>query len=285
MARKSRVKIDMQLDDVITAIAGFDVMEKAVDNDSQYMYYVMYTAHEESLETFHEVAAATATTVGIEHMYEWGTVGINTGRSSMRPSPLEPRARLWEDTIDGQGMNFVLGYDFKPSTATVPKLTTRDSGIDQEVIKRMKTHIFWNKAMVMETGASVRITRKDAEFLLIPTSTMEEQNVNLTPKTYDRKRGYMLRKVGYNAQPGHKSMGKFNSMWVAYWAGQGIEQVKESIQKQIVGDFLDYIEADTKTPRKSKKPVNIEAQKKREAKKIEKAVTAKAKERFGVYFE
>lgn len=183
---------------------------------------------------FNREAAAFAATGAIKHMYEWGTLGINTGRTNVRPDPMSERARLWNPTMQGTGFHQQLDFDFKPSVAFVPKPTSRDTGMDPAVIELMRDHIFWNKAMVMESGMTVSISPREAEFLLIP---LYKGNDYPAARPYDFKRGYMLQSGPNVFRPGAKSAGRFNAYWVAFWEGRGNQILNDTIEEQWNKDY------------------------------------------------
>lgn len=203
--------------------------------DKTYQDNLIRTAFEEANDAFNLEAAAYAAAGGnIKHMFEWGTIGINRSRTNMRPQPLSDRARLWQPVIEGRGLNAQFDFVFRPSVAFVPKPTTTETGMDPEVISQLRDHIFWNKAMVMESGISVNIRTKEAEFLLFP---MYKGNIPPHARGHDIARGYTLNRGPVQLTPGRHTAGQFNAYWVQFWQGRGNDMLNESIQRQIDEDF------------------------------------------------
>lgn len=210
----------------------------ALDN-KQYQNDLIRTAFEEANDIFNTEAAAFAAAGGnIKHMFEWGTIGINRGRTNMRPQPLSERARLWKPVIEGNGLTQQFDFTFKPSIAFVPKPTAGKTGMSLDVIEQLRDHVFWNKAMVMESGMEVTIRLKDAEFLLFP---FYKGNIPPHARSNDIARGYTLHPGPVTMRPGANTAGRFNNYWVQFWNHQGNDILNESIQRQIDEDFTAQI--------------------------------------------
>jgi len=83
----------------------------------------------------------------LSHMYEWGRVG-------------DPTARLWKDTLKGNGAKKQAGFEFLRSKSLVPVAPKlQDVGVQQR-------HIFVWKAPIMEYGLPVSISPKMAKVLV-----------------------------------------------------------------------------------------------------------------------
>ena len=99
----------------------------------------------------------------LHHVYEWGMVG-------------DPAGRLWNIRKIKTGPDsFKIEYYFLVSKRTVPIdpiLKTR--GTSGAFVS--KSTVFKNKAIVMESGEPVVITRKSSKFLTIPASNFESLN-------------------------------------------------------------------------------------------------------------
>lgn len=210
----------------------------ALENKN-YQNEIVRAAWAEANDAFNLEAAAFAAAGGnIKHMYEWGTVGINRGRTNLRPNPMSDRARLWTPFLEGEGLNLQFDYSFKPSIAFVPKPTVGDTGMSPDVISQLRDHVFWNKAMVMELGHTVTIARKDAQFLLFP---MYKGNIPPGARANDIARGYTLHPGPVTLRPGARTVGQFNAYWVQFWEGRGNEMLNASIEKQINMDLESEI--------------------------------------------
>lgn len=192
------------------------------------------------LEFNREAAAYAAAGGGIKHMYEWGTAGINRGKSDIRPNPLSSRARLWGTKLKGTGMSRSYGYSFQPSVAIVPKPTAAETGMSQDVISELKDHVFWNKAQVFELGETVSIspdhesTGTQGPFLIMP---FYKGHVPPNARANDIKRGYTLSKGPNVFEPGAGVQGNFTSFWTTFWENEGDEFVNTSVLEFIEDDF------------------------------------------------
>lgn len=207
-----------------------------------YMDSIITQAWEDAKPLFHiDAAAEAASTSGlnIKHMYEYGTAGITRGRSK-RINPTSPQARLWVDTLTGKGGVKTASWVFRPATQMNPKHTTESTGgIAQETLDKLrvntgkKQYRFKQKAMVYETGISVKILPKDAKALFVPLiegvdgATAEE-----------RRKGYAWRKHS-NTSPGDTSdsTGHFASFFVAWWSEVGHGHMERSMEAQVKGDL------------------------------------------------
>lgn len=281
MARKQRYGVDgitfeLDIDNVIKMIGAGLAMNSSMKKKT-YLDSVVDVAFARAEEKFNNGAAAYAATGAISHMYEWGTLGINNGRSNIRLNPDNPVARLWETFNEGQGLNRTLWFAFKPSLANVPKPTARDTGMSTEVISKLKDHVFKWKAQVMENGEDVTISPKDAKFLLVPA--YKENRPYMRP--HDITRGYALYQGPIHARPGAtKYAGSFTKFWMQYWMGIGEEIVQGAVEKMILEDFEP--ELNVRRVHTSIRPVQgtkISAEIEKERKKTEARVKKKANAR------
>lgn len=225
-------------------VADFSEVEAAIGNawgvlnaidNLEYQNALMKNAFNTAVLDFNTEAAAYAASGGsIKHMYEWGTVGINKGRTNVRPNPMSDRARLWEPVMTGQGFNRQLDFFYKPSLAYVPKPTTAETGISQDVIASLRDHVFENKAMVFETGTTVTIRPVEAQFLLIPLYRDREYHA---ARPSDYARGYMLQNGPNVMRPGARTSGNFTAYWTQFWEGRGNVTLNETVQKELDTDY------------------------------------------------
>lgn len=280
MARKhsgNEVYFSVDLTGAIDALAAGQALVVS-PKDKNYMNAVIEVAFAEADAEFNTAVDAYAMATGkIGHMYEWGTIGINKGRTNVRPKSDAPGARLWENFTTGSGMNRTLTYTFKPSLAIVPKPTRADTGMSTEVISKMRDHQFKNKAMVMEQGHEVSIAPKKAQFLLIPA--YKENRAWMRP--HDVKRGYMLYQGTVRNRPGsRKYAGNFTAFWTAFWLDRGNEIVDDAIYRQVTGDFTPAFSAQARA--KNMQPAyktSIQGKVKARMKKIQEQARRKAQAR------
>jgi hypothetical protein len=256
--------------------AGLAIGE--ISKDQSYLDAIVDAAWGEAEHQFNIEAASYAATGHIKHMYEWGTAGINRGRSNMRPNPLSERARLWQTTNNGHGLNRVLAYHFKPSLAYVPKPTKRDTGMDPAIIEQLQWHVFTWKASVLETGAEVTIMPKGENNLLIPYYPEADPGL-FSP--YDRRRGYTISKGPHTHSPGETggTVGTFQTYWTAFWEGRGNKMMDESLEKQIEMDFYPQLNSRRNGGITPVKPGAVSAGVQKAKKKAQTTARAKAKGR------
>lgn len=221
---KMKYRVDMTgVDEIIGAAFAFD----HVGSNTKYMQMLVESAHNGVSRQFNrEVTAYAMASGGMKHMFEWGTKGIQRGKSNMSFPAESEGARLWRNTFTrGNGVGTTkIGFDFKPSVASVPKPLASETGINQEILDKLKTHIFWNKAFVMEMGIPVQVRRKNAKKLFIPLK-------------YQGRKGYKL--VPGPTQPdiSHESKGTFSIYWLNFWEGRGAVAIQEDVEKQFVQDI------------------------------------------------
>lgn len=234
IASGDKVELFIDLSDVEEFLAAGDAIVKSLKT-KRYQNALWDAALAEADTEFNIEAAAYAMATGnIAHMYEWGTAGINKGRSNVRPNPMSKGARLWQTASPGTGFTRTITYYFLPSFANVPKPTTTDSGMSQEVISKMRDHVFRWKAEYMEWGREVIITPDKAKFLLIPISDENRQHA----RPYEIKRGYFLSKgpITFNAG-GNRYANHFTQFFVNYWLGKGDQVLNDSVKRQVLLDY------------------------------------------------
>lgn len=258
---------------VISGLGAADAY-LALDTNNPYWNAIIDYAFIRAEEEFNNSAAAYAESGGeIKHMFEWGTLGVNRQATNVRPQPTEERARLWKTFILNRGPRggVIVDYEFKPSVADVPISTA----IPQEIRAMMTKHQFRWKAKVMEEGRPVEISRKDAEFLIIPYRPGAEGF-----RPHDKLRGYTMTKATIHAVPGRRVQGNFEAFWTRYWTMRGPERMQEILEEEIMTDFLPYFAA---TGGKAKMSANIIESVKAKSKEVQKEITAKAKARRARY--
>jgi hypothetical protein len=270
--------VTMQADftSVIHFIGSGLAMTDALKVDSEYFNTILETSFGKADEQFNLEAAAMAASgsLDIRHMFEWGTLGVNKGRTNTRPTPNSERARLWKNTLHGGGRTPVLEFTFKPSVAFVPKPTKTDSGMDPEVIASMRDHVFTWKAAVMERGLQVTIAPREAQFLLIP---YRKDAYGFRP--HDKKRGYILTKSTIFARPGAKVAGNFTSFWLQFWEGRGNEMMEADMFKNIETDFTVELQGGKPRPVRPATTIDVTAATESERKRVAKKTVSKARAR------
>ena len=256
-----------------TALGGIQALEETVQ-EQRYLDDLLEAAFNDTEEAFNAEAAAFALAGGaIKHMYEWGTAGINRGRSSVRPNPMSPTARLWATNLTGHGLDRVYSYYFRPSLAVVPKPTVRDTGMSAEAISNLRDHVFWNKAQVFETGQAVRIVPVQAKFLIQP---FYKGNIPSNARGADIKRGYTVSKGPNVFRPGAAVAGNFTNFWLHYWENQGQAMVNEHMEGMVRIDFERDIMRSRRGTLKRVVPGALAAGMKKEQQRIERNARRRA---------
>lgn len=277
----SGIEFSIDVGEVVDVLGAVEAMTR-VAKGGEYIDAVVDVAFKETDERFNTEAAAFAASTGsIAHMYEWGTLGINKGRTNMRLPPSNPAARLWESYTIGHGLDRTLEFAFKPSMAIVPKPTTGETGMSQEVISKLRDYTFKWKAEVFENGEYVTIAPKKAKFLLMPA--YEQYREQMRPN--DIKRGYRLLQNPITFSPG-KGMyaGEFEAFWDKFWlSGPANDLLEEYTVGMMVADFEPEFRARRtyKTIRKVGQ-FSMKAEVSKAAAKTNKKVAAKAKHRRAV---
>jgi hypothetical protein len=199
-------------------------------NDSKFMDLLITRAHAEAKVQFDGDAAAYATATGtLGHMYEWGTAGINTGRTTRRMDPLSESAKLWKHTLSGTGSTKEAGFVFQPSTVPIPKPTVKATGVDRATLSLLKggPYVFAAKAAIMEAGTTVTIRPRGDNMLFLPFGPDGPRNPKYAGRTYIWTRG-PIRSV-----PGRTYAGNFSKFWLAWWNTEGDKIMTDSIEDAV----------------------------------------------------
>ena len=259
------------------ALGGIEAMAEAT-KDKQYLDALVQAAFNTANEQFNaEAAAAASAGLDIKHMFEWGTLGVNRGRTNMRAQPNSERARLWKTAIVGTGLNQTIAYTFKPSIAFVPKPTREQTGMNSQDIGMLRDdHIFHWKARVMESGEMVNIVRKEAKFLIVPL----RKGMQMSARPSDVRRGYAVTKGPIRTQPGAAVQGNFTTFWTGYWAGRGATAMNKAVEKQFETDFFpSIISAKSTGVPKMPSPGTFKAKVTSKSKQVKSKATTKARTR------
>ena len=231
MAKTSGIQYLINMEQVATVIGAIEEAAVVADSD-RYIGKLINAAHAKVADEFdaHIIADAMASTA-FNHMFEWGTAGINRGRTTRRMSPFSPEAKLWQHVLTGSGKNKSAGFRFLPSKVPVPPPTTQSTGISQKYLSKLKgKHIFWNKAAVMEAGTPVRIAPKPGKRLFIPLMTTAEGTGGTMA---DKKRGFIMTPNAVTVQPGGQNTGTFTAYWERFWEGVGQEGMQAHMQESL----------------------------------------------------
>lgn len=223
------MKVDMgPINDLIGT--GFALDD--IGRQSAYIMNLINASYYHANQEFNrEVVAFAQTTDSLGHMFEWGTRGINTSRSNMRPDPFTERARLWNNHFHNGRKLSIINYTYKPSVGNVPKPTSRKTGIPGDVLKRLQYHVFWNKAMVMEEGIPVTIKPKPEN----------ESQLLFVPNIWKGEKGYSMYPRNTNPDISHTRKGTFTAYWSRYWMGPGMQDIQARAEAAFVEDFTEVM--------------------------------------------
>lgn len=216
------IRLEMQtaeLADFIGSTQGLtDVIQTPI-----YLDDVLRIGHAQAARHFdQETSAYAAATQKLNHMYEWGTTGINPAPNTPRLNPVGKNARLWNHKLaGGQRASKSIEYEFRASKIPVPLPTPRTAGIAKDAmagkVQPKRRHIFYWKAPITEYGIPVHIKPVNAQALFIP--------LRGNPQTSDRrsiKRNYIMTKNTVTMVPGASLAGQFTKWWVTWWGTKGL---------------------------------------------------------------
>lgn len=238
------LQIEADMSDVAYFIGKGLAMCESGD-DADYLDDVIRAAFGTAEQEFNLQAVAMGKTGAIKHMFEWGTVGINRHKSDIRPNPMSDQARLWETVVEGHGITKTLTFYYLPSVATVPKPTSRETGMDPSDIEMLEDHVFEWKAMVFEEGTPVTIEPINAKRLIMP---FYKGVIPSTATAADIARGYTMGKGPYTFVPGQDVAGNFVAFFTEFWEGEGNTIVNADVIKQIEFDYLLPMEENAEAP-------------------------------------
>lgn len=240
MARKNTFNMGVdfnEVTDIIGAIRGID----DVAETSYYIDDLLRVGHAIAAEQFDiDTAAAAAAGHHLNHMYEWGTAGINRGEG-MAMNPLSKAAQLWVHRFGGRNGKRSIDFEFKPSVIPVPLPTPQSSGIPAEELQKgpFRRHVFHWKAPVMELGLTVHIRPDQAKALWVPV----------------RPGFFIFTKKTLTVVPGRRLAGNFTTHWLGWWSATGLDMINGIVQGEFQGDLDAAIKAaNASTPRRYKSP-------------------------------
>lgn len=154
------------------------------------------------------MAAMRTGAANIKHVYEWGD---EQGEVS--------DIRLFKLTKGGRGGQRHMGFAFLPSTKPVPLPDAQAYGFPA-ASKRGKTlsrHIFYMKALVMETKSSVLIKPRNAQKLFIPDAS--------------KKKGFFMAPSARVNPGGPQATGGFANWWSQWFETRAPEIAREESAK------------------------------------------------------
>lgn len=220
-----------QLARLVGTVKGYS---SAVESDI-YINDLLKVAHQIAAKEFNAAVASVAiaasgTPKSLSHMYEWGTIGINKGRTTRAMQPTNPDAMLWTHVMKGRGRAKTIDFKFRPSTVPVPQPTTAKTKVARKYLDRLngKQYKFHWKAPVMEFGTTVHLKPNKAKMIFVPFYGKPK-----TRNAYDIKRGFLFHKGPLNSVPGKTVKGNFSSFWIGWWASAGAKSMKDNTKTAV----------------------------------------------------
>lgn len=208
------------------ALSGF----AATVDSNAYLPHLMTWAYDEMNEAFGDFADnVAASTDTIDHMYEWSM-------------PYE-QGRLWRGRLEGRSANRQVAFDYLPSKTyvPVPEELTEPGKTGRSV--RTDSHIFVNKAMVMEMGLSVTIRPKGDNYLaFLPTPVQIDKDGY--PKIIFTNRSVTM-------VPGREVSGNFTLLFASWWTSQAPEVFKTRVAPLAQRDLVQEIQRELRKKSKS----------------------------------
>ena len=224
---KSELKMLIDQSGVNSMLGTVFILDE-LGRQSRYMQNLIECAYEQANTEFNLSIVAFASATGrMGHMFEWGTVGINTSESNMSLDPMEKRAQLWTNIFKPGRKWSTLSYTFNPSVATVPKPPAEKTGIDERILSKLRDHVFWNKAFVMETGEPVTIRPKADNV----------RGLLFVPNIWKGEDGYSMYSKNTHPDISAKTKGTFTTYWTEFFEGQGAVLMQGNVEKWFEEDL------------------------------------------------
>lgn len=197
----------------------------------------------EPLFTEHAVAQGMRNPERLGHMWQFGTAGITRGPIRFADGNIAG-SRLWRAGMTGTGMQKTIRFTMLPATGFVPPLIEEETGVDQEVLDKLKVNTgkqkyrFKNRAFVFESGVDVKLFPKHSKQLFIPIKQEGIPSGWSGDMDKARERGYVWAK-SHTYSPGAyaDSKGAFTGLFGAWWSGPGAEVMQGNMSKQVEGDL------------------------------------------------
>lgn len=237
------------LGEMIGALEG---MSEGLDRP-EYIAGLIKQAHGKATSAFDLAAAATGGAGHLDHVFEYGTAGITPGPVKF-PDPTSPAARLYVHQLSGHGGNQDIWYTFRPARQRNPQPTVASTGVASKYLAKLsrRKYIFWNRALVMETGQTVSVRAKNSDFLFVPFGG-EVANNPLN------RRGFVMwntKKLGpITSTPGRDTKGQFTAFWMNWWGSAGSNLMNADMMKSVTIDTEKAVAAAAaRANRESMKP-------------------------------
>jgi hypothetical protein len=158
------------------------------------------------------IAAKESGLSSLNHMFEWGN---SQGETSNVPLFAITKRKAGPSAVN-------IGFKFLPSTKPVPLPDPARYGFNAGKLKFLTRHVFYMKAVVMETQSSVVVSPTKPRGLFIPLASA--------------KKGYIMSKTSVRINPGgSEATGGFATFWSNWFESRG---------NQITSEFTRKVEQD-----------------------------------------
>jgi len=225
------IKYKVNMNELAGVIGTIQGAAKVLE-DRDYIDAVLRHAHGRAADRFDQDASAYALATGtINHMFEWGTAGINRGRTTRRMNPDSQEAKLWRHHLTGMNGDLQASFNFQPSVVPIPKPTVVRTGVPRTVLNRLTggPYVFTGKAAIMEAGLTVTIRPRGDNMLFVPFGNESAKD----PSARAHGRNYIFTKGPINTVPGKTVAGNFSKFWIAWWSTEGDHIVGDYTQRKI----------------------------------------------------
>jgi hypothetical protein len=233
------IDITADFSELAEFIGTFQGAAKVLE-DSKYMDALLTHAHRQaSIQFDGDIAAYALATNTMGHMYEWGTAGINTGRTTRRMDPLSEGAKLWRHQLSGRGMTKEASFVFQPSVVPVPAPTVEITGVPRAQLRMLTggPYVFVAKAAIMEAGTVVTIRPRGDNKLFVPFGKEGPRNPAYAGRTFIFTKG-PIRTV-----PGKNYAGNFSKYWMVWWSSEGDKIMSESVQSAVDAKMTQLVDS------------------------------------------
>lgn len=239
--RRSPVDINFDFSDIATFVGQGEAFAGVVDSKF-YIDEVLRKAHNVAAVDFNrETAAYAIATHAIDHMYEWGTAGINPAPGTPRISPTSKAAMLWRHKLTGgNSASKGIDFEFKPSLLPVPLPTARTAGISGQNIKQWpaRRYTFAARPWITEYGVTLHIRPRYATVLFIP---LRGEPMTSDPRAI--KNNFIMTSHAVSVTPGKQLRGNFQTWWEGWWNKRGYGVMEKDIDLTVNGDMNTVIRA------------------------------------------
>jgi hypothetical protein len=234
--------------DALYGVAGFIEGVAATINTDRYISAVVNYTH----ATLAEMCdfwidmysrSSTETMRAMQHVYEWPTEF-----QAYSETVGNPMARLWRQTLSGQGRNKVASFRFIQSKVPSPVNPTLTTPGKKGATVKEGVHIFHWKAKAMEYGIEIKVTPKLAKYLAYAAddaTTDSGVDNGLTNIRLNNKEDEGSGHIAFSEGPveftagGGLNTGQFTSAFVSWWQSQAGIEFDTKVKPRLEADIFN----------------------------------------------